>query len=566
MQSHHKTKIIFGAFLGIIGLYTLLSSGIPGVERGIPERPELTETQPISKTQSTGGSRLPEPDSSSTAKQADSDPNDQLASPESKVASDPEIAQIDNAPKQTDIKNTVTEELTYHAFLLPNDPYASESIVFPGTNAEEAWDITTGGNAVVAVIDTGYALNHEDLEAAWHTNGGEQGMTASGGACWTGTPQDKTSNDCDDDSNGYVDDWRGWNFIEVDNNPQAGRQDPNGLAVSHGTQTAGLVGAVSNNGIGTASLNWQTKIMPLQALEDAGPGYTSDIIAAVYYAVDNGADIINMSLGGYQADPYMSTAIQYAYDHGVVVIAAAGNCGTGTEYGCDPSNPGAIAHPARDPYVIAVGAVDDSNQRAEFSSYGPALDVVAPGSGSIVSPMWLPTNQTSAYSSNLYGTSFAAPIVSSLASLLRSERPSSSVDDITAIIDASASKIAGLGGRNYNDMYGHGLIDSLAATSVARHLQQSSATPKLEQTGSSISRHSYSATSLLSSGCEVSSTAFCTVWARDTNGRDRYLPYKLSSKKTAWQWYSSMLDSGEWRLRTRSGDNVSSESYFMFAK
>lgn len=524
--------------------------------------PSLNETQPISKTQSTGGARVSRPDT---------DPDSGVEPPSSSSARDirPQgtaSARPQNAPKQNEVKNRVTDEIIYRAFLLPNDPFAQNSQVFASTNTAKAWDLSTGKTTVVADIDTGFALEHEDLKDAWYTNAGEQGMTTTSDACWTGSAEDRTTNGCDDDQNGYVDDWRGWNFIEIDNNPQAGRQDPNGQAVSHGTETAGLIGAVSNNGLGTASFNWHTKIMPLQALDDYGSGYTSDIIAAIYYAVDNGASIINMSLGGYQSDPYMNTAIKYAYDHDVVVIAAAGNCGTGTEYGCDPSQPGTIAHPARDPHVIAVGAVDDSNNRAAFSSYGPALDVVAPGSGSIISPMWLPTNQTNAYSAKLYGTSFAAPIVSSLASLLRSERPSSSVDDITALIDGSAKKVTGLGGLNYNDMYGHGLIDSGSAVQIAQHLQQSSATPKLEQLGSSLSRHSYSSSSLLSSGCEVTTAAYCTVWARDTNGNDRYLPYKLSSRRSAWQWYGSMLENGEWRLRTRSGDMVSSESYFMFAK
>lgn len=565
MQKHKHTKIIVSSFIGFIGLGVLLPNLSLNVEPKIAGHTELTETRPISKTQSTGGTRLPASDTETSSSSTESQHESQLE-PSTPEGSDESAPQQDNAPKQSEIKNSVITELTYNAFLLPNDPYVPNSIIFSNTYTPSAWDLSTGQTVIVADIDTGFALFHEDLENAWYTNPGEQGTTSSGDSCWTGTTQNKATNDCDDDQNGYVDDWRGWNFIEVDNNPQAGRQDPNGQAVSHGTQTAGLVGASSNNGIGTASFNWHTKIMPLQALDDHGAGYTSDIISAIYYAVDNGASIINMSLGGYEVDPYLNDAIQYAHDRNVVIVAAAGNCGSGTEFGCDPSNPGAIAHPAKDPHVIAVGAVDDSNERASFSSYGPALDVVAPGSGSIISPMWLPTNQTSAYSAKLYGTSFAAPIVSSLASLLRSQRPSSTVDDITALIDGSAQKIAGLAGRNYNTMYGHGLINSERALSVALALQQSSAVPVLKQTGSSISEHSFSSSSLLSSGCQVSGSVYCTVWARDTRGYDRYLPYELSSQNAAWQWHGSVLGSGEWRLRARSGDNVSSESYFMFAK
>lgn len=563
MLKHKKTLIISSTLVGIISLGALpqfLSQVITYETTGDTT---LIATKPISHKQSTGGTSLPNPDQDPSVNPSTSEPTASL--PPSKQAI-PDQSQVDNAPKQTETKGMVAKESIYRAFLLPNDPYAQSSTVFANTHASNAWDLSTGQTVIVADIDTGFALSHEDLQDAWYTNNGEQGLTKSGDPCWTGTAQNKASNTCDDDQNGYVDDWRGWNFIEVDNNPQAGRQDPNGQAVSHGTETAGLIGAVSNNAIGTASLNWHTKIMPLQALSDFGSGYTSDIISAIYYAVDNGASIINMSLGGYEDDPYLVTAIQYAYDHDVIVVAAAGNCGTGTEFGCDPTKPGAIAHPALDPHVIAVGAVNDSNQRASFSSYGPALDVVAPGSGSIISPMWLPSNQTSAYSANLYGTSFAAPIVSSLASLLRSERPSSSVDDITALIDGSAQKITGLAGRSYSTTYGHGLINSESALIVAQALQQLSAVPTLGQTGSEISEHSYGSSSLLNSGCEITPDVYCTVWAQNTQGYDRYLPYQLSSQNAGWQWHGSVLGSGEWRLRARSGDNISAQTYFMFAK
>ena len=191
---------------------------------------------------------------------------------------------------------------------------------------------------------------------------------------------------------------------------------------------------------------------------------------------------------------------------------------------------------------------------------------MAPGDGSITSTMWLPDNETSAYSVNLHGTSFAAPIVSSLVSLLRSQRPNSSVDDITALIDGTAQKVTGLAGRNYNTTYGHGLINSANAIIVAQALGESSTIPILTQTGSEHSEHSFTSSSLLSSGCSTSAPAYCTVWAQNTQGYDRYLPYQLTSTKTGWQWNGSSLGSGEWRLRARSGDNVTPETYFLFQK
>jgi len=339
------------------------------------------------------------------------------------------------APKQEEIAATIEQEVTYYPLLTANDPGYAGSWALQKMKAPAAWDISTGSSStVVAVIDSGYALNHDDLRDAWYINPGEQGTTQSGDRCWTGTPANKQSNNCDDDNNGYQDDWRGWNFVFTDNNPLAGRENPNGAGVFHGTEVAGLVGSTGNNATGIATLSWNTRIMPLQALSDDGPGFTSDVAAAIYYAVDNGADVINMSLGSNNFDPAIQVATNYAYANNVVVIAAAGNCGTGTEPGCNGYGAGFISYPARNPHVIAVGATTSTDARASFSSYGNALDVVAPGSGSINTPTWTPGNQTSLYTSAVFGTSYAAPYVASLAALIKAIRPSTSVTDVHALL------------------------------------------------------------------------------------------------------------------------------------
>lgn len=566
MKTKTKLLIARSTMLGIVTVVALVVYAVPSTITPVaPVEPTvLTPTRQIDGDHSTGGTSAIRDESvpSLVSDTKDTSNTAQTTTPASKVSSPARS----NAPRQSEIIQSVTTERTYRAFSQPNDPYSQNAGIFTRTNTPAAWDISTGGEVIVADIDTGFALDHEDLQAAWHINAGEQGTTTSDDTCWTGTAENKSSNSCDDDGNGYVDDWRGWSFVEIDNNPQAGRQNPTGDAVSHGTETAGLIGATTNNGIGIASHNWYTRLMPLQALSDDGVGYTSSVVAAIYYAVDNGAEIINLSLGSYDHDPYVDDAVQYAYDNNVVVVAAAGNCGTGEEHGCDPTKPGAIAYPALNAHVIAVGATTDSNQRASFSSYGPALDIMAPGNGNIISTMWLPSNETSAYSVSLYGTSFAAPIVSSLASLLRSERPDSSVDDIIALIDGTAQKISGLAGRTFNTAYGHGLIDSARAVTVAQSLQQTSATPLLTQTGSAQSEHSFGSSSLLTSGCSVTSSAYCVIWAQNPNGHDRYLPYQHSATTSSWQWYGSSLGNGEWRLRARSGDNITPETYFLFQK
>jgi subtilisin family serine protease len=523
---------------------------------------KLIQTAPIDHTQSVGGTPATNPQPATPTPTPESTP----------VASEPTTplpVDEEAAPKQAVVRESVAKEYPYYALLLPNDPYAQSSWALQTTQAPSAWNQTTGSSVLVAVIDSGFALDHEDLKQQWHKNPNEIGTTQTGDRCWTGTPKDKASNGCDDDDNGYIDDVSGWNFVASTNNPQAGQFNPIGAAVSHGTETAGLAGATSNNGIGIASFNWNTRLMPLQALNDDGAGYTSDVIAAIYYAVDNGAQVINMSLGGSQPDPAMQTAIDYAYDHDVVVVAAAGNCGTGQELGCDPGKPGAMSYPALSRHVIAVGATTSSNQRASFSSYGPGLDVVAPGAGTIVSPIWQPGNQTSNYAGSLYGTSFATPFVTSLASLIKSMRPNTSVEDITALIDGSAQKIGGMAGKTYTPQYGHGLINNNSAITIATSLNISSSTPVLHQTGNAVSEHSFSSNSDMASGCEVDANTYCTAWLyNETTGYDRYLPYTKANTQghAGWLWTGDLLQSDLWSVRAVQGTRISPTPYLLFSK
>jgi len=474
-----------------------------------------------------------------------------------------------NAPKQEEVRQSVTDEYVYYPLLTANDPGYATNWAIQKVNAPAAWDISTGnGSTIVAVIDTGFSLNHEDLKDNWYTNTGETGNTTLGDRCWTGVIINKSTNNCDDDNNGYVDDWRGWNFAIGDNNPQAGRSNPNGDGVSHGTETSGLVGSAGNNSTGITTINWNTKIMPLQALTDDGPGYTSDIVAAIYYAVDNDASVINMSLGGSDYDPAMKTAVDYAYANDVVVVAAAGNCGTGTESGCTGLGAGYMGYPAVLNHVISVGATTSSDSRASFSSYGPGLDIVAPGSGSINSPTWTPTDATTLYSGALYGTSFASPQVASLASLIKSIRPNSSVDDIAALISATSTKVSSMNGLPYSNEYGHGLLNAGKALQVAQSLNSTSATPKLLQAGSAKSEHSYTSSTTLGSGCEAAAVSYCTIWMHDSmSGNDRYLPYTQADNqgKLGWTWSGSILPTGDWQVRAMQGDYLS-PTYFLGGK
>lgn len=482
------------------------------------------------------------------------------------------IVQVDSkAPRQEEIRRKVIKEYPYRTMATPNDPLFNTGWSLQKIQAPAAWDISTGTNIpVVAVIDSGFALQHEDLSSRWHTNSGETGGTTSGDYCWTGASVSKQSNNCDDDQNGYVDDFRGWNFYSVTNDPQAGQTNPTGIGVSHGTSVAGLVGAAGNNSKGSAGVNWNASIMPLQALNDNGIGYTSDIVAAMYYAVDNGASVINLSLGGDSFDQSVKDAVIYAYEHDVVVVAAAGNCGTGNESGCENVIPGSMAYPAIEQHVISVGATTQIDQRASFSSYGSTLDIIAPGSGTLFAPRWSQTNQTSSYTTSISGTSFAAPQVTGLVSLIQSIRPHTSVEDITALLLATTSKPSTMNSLLYSEQFGHGIINAAQAMTVAQSLNQTdSTTPKLQQAGGSQSEHSFLTSEHLGSGCELTAQTYCTIRLEGDNPSfSRYLPYKLSnsSGQTGWSWNSNILTAGQWRLRAISGESISTKSYVFWQK
>lgn len=559
-KQHSKTTPLL-----LIGMSTIFVTIVSVSFLDLPtvptKPPAIVVTKQIDKQHSIGGQPAttpPQSKNNSTDEQSD----DSEAYDNSNIAFDP-------SPKQTQIKKTITREYNYSALRLPNDPYAQSNWSLNAMSAPSAWDSEVGSGVTVAVIDTGFGLQHEDLVEQWFINQLESGQTQPGDACWSGSAQNKSSNNCDDDSNGYVDDHRGWDFVDRDNNPQAGQSNPTGQGVAHGTEVAGLVGATGNNAKGSATLSWDTTIMPLQVLSDDGSGYTSDVVAAIYYAVDTGAKVINMSLGGYSLDPALQPAIDYAYQNGVVVVAAAGNCGTGLESGCNTSQPGAMAYPALNQHVISVGATNSSNTRASFSSYGPSLDVVAPGSGTIVAPFWQQSNQISSYTGTLYGTSFASPYVASLAALVKSVRPNTSVDDITALVDGTASKVAGMNGHVYSEPYGHGVVNAEAIVRIAASLNTQTTTPELSQQGSAGSQHLFSSTSVLGTGCSGTPISYCTAHIKNQlAGYDRYLPYIQlnTSGQGGWNWQGNILTSGEWSVRAMQGQYISQTPYILLNK
>ncbi len=263
-----------------------------------------------------------------------------------------------------------------------------------------------------------------------------------------GKPIDKSCNLIDDDANGLIDDVTGWDFVGYYPSVQAGKTNPNGSSTTHGTKVAGIAAATGGNAKGIAGVNWDTKILPIQAISDNGYGDTLTVSRAIRYAANQGADVISLSLGTYYPDNYLRKAVAYAISKGSMVVSAAGNDGCSC-----------MVYPARYPEVIAVGATNTSDQRAYFSSYGSTLDIVAPGL-SMTSSSWSASNPTNAYSGNLAGTSFATPVVSGLLSSLKSHQPTASNAQLLGVLLSTTNSLDIPKNVARTNLLGYGLIDA----------------------------------------------------------------------------------------------------------
>lgn len=390
--------------------------------------------------------------------------------------------------------------------------------------------------SIIAVIDTGFGLNHTDLNAHWALNSSEMGATTNGSSqsCSNlGLSLDKRCNNYDNNGDGYPSNWRGWDFVNNDNDPSAGTTSPTASAVTHGTLTASLA----------AVLNPNAKIMPLQALDDTGVGYTDTVGAAIRYAADHGATVISLSLGSPYDDAYLRSEIDYAISKGVLVIAAAGN------NGCD-----CLSYPAAYPEVLSVGATDSSDSRASFSSYGANLDVVAPGTaGDVCAALWTQSNPTSAYSCGYSGTSFATPLTASLASLIQTQNPSASPNDIIRFITQSSDKLTGMAGQNRNLEYGYGRINaykSLLAASLSNPQGQ-----LLNKASASLSATDLTSGPLLDSTCQGIPGAYCDIRISSADGAIiKYLGAQTldnyGGANFIWNAVTLGLTPGQWKIES----------------
>ncbi len=305
----------------------------------------------------------------------------------------------------------------------PNDTQYGDLWYLPHISAPDAWDVTTGSDSVVvAVLDTGVALTHPDLEVN----------------LWENT-KEISDNNKDDDRNGFIDDVQGWDFVDDDNVPEPMLEDSlDPSAQSHGSVVAGIIGAVGNNHRGYTGIAWDVHIMPIRILDENGAGSEADAATAINYAVKNGANVINLSFVGNETNASLRNAVQNAYEHDVVVVAALGN--DTQNVNDEPVYPACLRSNAAD-WVIGVTATNSADQESDFTNYGSdCADIAAPGED--IFGLEYAEDGASADDRDLYigpwnGTSMASPIVAGAAALLKSAYPTISVDNVRSALKLS---------------------------------------------------------------------------------------------------------------------------------
>lgn len=315
---------------------------------------------------------------------------------------------------------TFVEEIPEYFFdYTPNDLHSNQYNL-KKINAEGAWNLSKGGKSIlVALVDDGLDTLHPDLQPAlWHN------------------VNEIPNNSLDDDGNGYVDDYFGWDMADGDNNPCVVPSDQ----LNHGTHCAGIIGAATDNSKGIASIGFNLKIMALKCGKNGQP-YIYNPYQAVEYAIDNGAKVISMSWGGGSYSTTYQAIFNKAYKNNVVCVAASGNSSTNT-----------IHYPAGYSYVISVGSTDINDVKSGFSNYGNWIDVMAPGSA-IYSTF--PGNSYG----NMSGTSMACPLVSGLCGLMLSKNSLATNVQIENCLKSGCENINALNGSFIGQM-GAGRINA----------------------------------------------------------------------------------------------------------
>jgi len=315
--------------------------------------------------------------------------------------------------------------LIYKAFVAvtPNDPLfdyqyslynSGQDIGPPGSpqgkeradiKATSTWEETKGNeDIIIAIVDTGVDLDHPDLNDKIYSSG--------------------------------------YDFINNDSDAT----DDN----AHGTHVAGIAAAETHNNEGIAGVAWNCKILPVKVLDENGEADSYDpIIQGINWAVDNGAHVINLSLGGLGPDPDLFAALKRAHENNVVVVAAAGN------------EEEAVLYPAAyNDYCLAVAATDYDDERVDFSNFGPEIDVAAPGVliiSTVPTWFWGPGSFPYAWGD---GTSMASPHVAGLAALIKSVKPHLTAAQIMNVIRYSADDVNFVNNLGMDNYIGYGRINT----------------------------------------------------------------------------------------------------------
>lgn len=314
----------------------------------------------------------------------------------------------------------------------PNDPSFASQWAMAKVEASTAYDYVQGDDRIIiGIVDSGTDTSHFDLKDNLWINPGEDlnGNGIIDYSDWNGI---------DDDLNGFIDDFMGWNFYDGNNDVNDRVQD------GHGSHCAGDATARTDNGIGIASLGWISKIMTAKA------GVNDTIyfgIPGINYCADNGADIISLSWGNSSYSPPEAAAIENAYNQGALVFGAAGN-----------ENTSALHYPSAYTYCVAVAATDQNDIRASFSNYGTWIDICAPG---VDIYSTIPINAYASYD----GTSMACPIAAGLAALVWAAKPGWTNEQVKQHIFDTCVDIDAIN-PSYAGLLGYGRIDAGAAISV----------------------------------------------------------------------------------------------------
>jgi hypothetical protein len=336
-----------------------------------------------------------------------------------------------------------------------NDPKQMQW-AFEDIKLNQAWDITTGREEVtVAVIDNGFDQLHPDLKAN----------------VWTNTDE-ISDNGKDDDNNGYVDDRHGWNFVTDRNNPRPDVEDvklDEKKTVNHGTMVAGLLGAKGNNNIAGSGVNWNVGLMNLKVVDNDGKGNLNSFAEAVRYGVDNGAEVISISLVGQPVDNQQKQAIRdaidYAYNNDVAVFSAAGN--KSQNLNKNPFYPVCADNDSKQEQIIGVSSVNQNHQFSSFSNGGSdCIDITAPGVDMSSTLRYSPASGLNKmYGGGWDGTSFATPLVSGVAALIKSLKPDWGPKQIYQTLLDSTFSSKESQNKVYKTFFGSGLLQASGAVS-----------------------------------------------------------------------------------------------------